>query len=181
MSEPKNNIMTPMEMQEMQSRSGRLYSRAVDGAEVVSELTEQLAYELANVPRKIDLRDSELITKVAVSYVVACSKKGTVPNKLGLCRAMGCSRQSVDYYLSHHAEEKSAELLRIIFDSFAEMLTSSALANAVHPIVSIFVTKAIYSWREAVKVEAEQPVADPLGERRNVSEIIAKYEGLLPD
>ena len=180
---PKDNIMTPAEMQEVHSRSGRLYSRTADGGEVVSTLIGQLADELANMPKKIDLRDEELIKEVTVAYVHSCSLNGIIPNKSGWCRSAGISRRAVDYFLQHHAEEPSAELLRIIFDSFAEMLNNCALTSACHPIVSIFLSKAIYGYRDTVSIETEQRLEDPLGKQQDIEDILAKYKDLdlLPD
>lgn len=173
---PKNNMMQPAAIQAMatESRSGRLYSKTSDSGEVVQSLVAQLARELAQMPRRIDLRDEDMITRVAVVYVDACSKAGTIPSKIGFCRAMGISRQGVDYFMHHHADEPSAERLRMIFDSFAEMLNSAALASACHPIVSIFLSKALYNFRDTVSIEQEIK-QDPLGDRPNLESILAKY------
>ena len=179
---PKNDIMTPQDMEEIHSRTGRLYSRTADGGEVVSALVEQLAIELATLPKKIDLRDESLIKSVAVAYVNSCVKSGVLPNKSGFCRACGISRRAMDYYLLHHAEERTAELLRIIFDSFAETLNSAGLANAVNPVTGIFLSKALYQYVDTIKIEADQNIEDPLGKRRSVEEILSNYEDLpLPD
>ena len=179
----KHMILSPDEMLDVESRSSRLYSQTSDHGVVVSEIVSNLAEELANIPRKIDLRDTQLVGEVAVAYVDACSKRGTLPSKIGLCRAMGISRQGVDWFLSHHADEPSAELLNMVFDSFAEALSNASLASAVHPIVSIFLSKAIYNFRDTVSIEAI-PAGDPLGDRVNPEVIARKYQELadfLPD
>ena len=181
---PKNEIMLPEQMREMATeyrQNSRLYSRTADGAEVVQALVSRLAEELMENPQKIDLRNEALIVKVAVAYVSSCAKAGTIPSKIGLCRAMGVSRQAVDYFLSRHGDEPSAERLRLIFDSFAEMLNSAALASACHPIVSIFLSKALYGYRDTLSVETEYKI-DPLNPYKvSAAEIAEKYRNLLPD
>ena len=182
---PKHEIMSPIQMEALanETRIGnRLYSRTSDGAEVVKALVSRLAINLANRPKKIDLRDCELIESVAVAYVDACSKAGTLPSKIGLCLAMGISRQAVDVFMKVHPEEASTELLRQIFDGFADVLNSAALTNACHPIVGIFTLKAQNGWRDTVSIEAES-VRDPIEERQSVAAILAKYDdvGGLPD
>ena len=175
---PKDDIMSPTDMVKLaeETRVGnRLYSRTTDGAEVVSALTARLAAELATLPKKIDLRDKEMIKAVAISYVDACSRAGTIPSRIGLCRAMGISRQAVDYFMNHHSEEPSVETLRIIFDGFADTLNSAALTNACHPIVGIFTLKAQGGFRDTVTFEAPL-VGDPLGDRVSAEAIVAKYE-----
>ena len=172
----KGNMMQPAAIQAMavENRSGRLYSRTADSGEVVQTLVARLAAELADMPKKIDLRDEDMIVRVAVTYVDACASAGVIPSKIGFCRSCGVSRQAVDYFLNHHGDEPSAERLRMIFDSFAEMLNNAALANACHPIVSIFLSKALYHYRDTVSIETEIK-QDPLGERRSAAELLAKY------
>lgn len=188
MNKPKHEIMSPVDMEAMavETRAtSRLYSKTSDSGKVVQALVSQLAAELAAAPKtKIDLRDEDMIVRVAVAYVDACAKSGVIPSKVGFCRAAGYSRQAVEYYMNHHSEENGAERLRMIFDSFAEMLNAAALANACHPIVSIFLSKALYGYRDAIALETEIK-QDPLGERRSAAEISAKYKGFedweLPD
>ena len=164
-------------MQEMAAKtraSSRLYSKTTDNGEIVQCLVSNLAAELAHLPHTIDLRSVEQVERVAVAYVDACAKAGTIPSKVGYCRAAGISRQAVDYFLSHHAEEASAEKLRIIFDGFAEMMNSAALASACHPIVALFLSKCLYGYKETFSIEAEAK-QNPLGDRPKIKDILARY------
>ena len=158
-----------------------MYSKtASDGGEVVSALINQLATELAKLPQKIDLRDEELVKTVTLAYLRSCEDNGVIPNKTAWCRCAGISRRAVDSFLSHHANEPSAELLRIIFDSFAEALNNAALMNAVNVVSSIFISKAIYSYTDTVRIETEARIDDPLGDKKDIESIIARYKDL-PD
>ena len=179
---PKNEIMTPEEMQMTESRAGRLYSQTADHGMVVSAIVSNLANELANLPQKIDLRDTQKVVDVIVAYVDACARAGTIPNKTGACRAMGLTRAGVDWFMHHHHEEQTAELLTLVFEAFSEALSSASLAAAVHPIVSIFLLKAIGGYSDAIKIETT-PARDPFGEKPDISAVISKYEavGGLPD
>ncbi len=181
---PKYEIMTPEEMRTTETRAGRLYSQTADRGLVVAEIVNNLAAELAQKPRKIDLKDADLIRDIAVAYTDACARNGTLPSKSGLCRAMGVSRQAVDWFMLHHSDEPSAEVLRIIFDSFADALNAASLAAAVHPVVGIFLSKALYSYRDTVTLETP-PAPHPLGQMKTAAEIAAKYKDLpgfdLPD
>lgn len=174
---PKNEIMSPDEMQVVETRRGRLYSQTADHGLVVSEIVSNLAEELAKKPQKINLKDADMIESIAIAYTDACAKAGTMPNKTGLCRAMGVTRQGVDWFISHNPGEPSAELLQMIFDSYAEALSAASLAGAVHPIVSIFLLKAISGYRDTVSLEAA-PARDPLGDRIKAENIAARYKDL---
>lgn len=185
----KGNMMQPAAIQAMATEtrdSSRLYSKNNDAGDVVKALVTQLAAELAQMPRKIDLRDEDMIVRVAVAYVDACAKSGAIPSKIGFCRACGLSRQAVDYFMKHHSDEPSAERLRMIFDSFAEMLNSAALAGACREITAIFLAKALYSYSEHITINTEIN-QDPLGERKSAADMAAiasRYDdipGGLPD
>ena len=180
---PKNEIMTPDEMRIAESRGGRLYSQTADHGMVVSAIVSNLAAELANLPQKIDLRDTEKVKDVIVAYTDACARAGTMPNKTGACRAMGLTRSGVDWYIHHHSEDPSAEYLSMVFDSYAEALSASSLAGATHPIVGIFLLKSVSGYRDTVSIEAP-PAKDPLGEKPDIAAIMKRYEAIdggLPD
>lgn len=181
MSNQKGEIMSPEQMREMTAEkraTSKLYSKTTDNGEVVSVLTANLAADLAHLPQKIDLTDTGMVTAVAIDYVKACCETGTIPSKSGYCRACGISRQSLDYFLNHHGDEPSAEKIRLILDGFAELLNNAALANACHPVMSIFLSKALYGYVEKLSIEAE-PMHDPLGERKDTNDILAKYKDVL--
>ena len=91
---------------------------------------------------------------------------------------MGYSRQGVDAFINKHGSTSpAAEKLRMIFDSFAELLNNAALASACQPIVSIFLSKAIYGYRDTVSAEIEYK-DDPLGPRKSAAEINEIYSML---
>ena len=175
----KNEIMSPEEMRLTETRRGRLYSQTADHGMVVSAIVSNLAEELAKKPQKINLKDAGMVEEIAIAYTDACAKAGTMPNKTGLCRAMGVTRQGVDWFLKHNADEPSAEYLTVVFDAYAEALSAASLAGAVHPIVSIFLLKAISGYRDTVSIEPA-PAIDPLGDRRGAEEIARDYMDL-PD
>jgi hypothetical protein len=182
---PKHDIMPIPDMQDMAHDTvltSRLYSKDVDGGEKVQALVSQLAAELAAGPVKIDLRNPDLVQKVVVAYADACARNGALPSKSGLARAMGISRRALDYFIQKHPDEKSGEYLAIVCDSFAETLNAAALAGSVHPIVSIFLSKALYQFRDNPKEpEPLDDTADPLGQGTDAQEIADRYAGLLDE
>ena len=125
-TKPRNEIATMEQMKEIaqEQLKTRLYSKGADSGEVVAALGVRLALEIENLPKKIDLENVEAIQTVAAAYCAACAEVGAVPNKIGLCRAMGYSRQGVDAFINKHGSTSpAAEKLRMIFDAFAEMST----------------------------------------------------------
>ena len=183
---PHGNIQKPIEMvataQERRMNS-RIYSKTADGGLVVSAIVEQLAEELAEIPQKADLRDTEQIKRICVAYVASCAKAGTIPSKIGLARALGMSRKTVDVFLQRHPEHETAQALELVFDAFAEALSTAALAGSVQQVYAIFISKCLYAWEDTVTIKAIPP--DPMDRQRTAAEILARYSPeeleMLPD
>ncbi len=180
-NKPANNIMTAEEIEVLakEQRQSRLYSKDTDASEKISTMVGILSEELVKLPEKISLGDTETVRVVASRYVDACSHSGTIPSKIGLCRALGISRQAVDNYMTRNPNHPTSELLGIIFDSFSEVLNNAALSGSCQPIVSIFVSKALYGWRDTYTIE-NVPPADP-EPSLTPEQIAEKYENLMMD
>lgn len=154
--------------------NSKIYSKTADDGLVVQNIVSQLAAELVDIPKKADLRDTEQIRMICISYMAMCSEAGVLPTKQGLARAMGMTRRNLDYFCSSHADHPTAQMLEVMFDGFAEALNTAALAKAVDNVTSIFLSKALFQYIDKVTIE---PVSvDPLGERRDVEAILKRYE-----
>ncbi len=173
---PGRNILTESEMLDLASsqRESRLYSRSADSGEKVSAIVGTLANELSELPEKISLNDTALVLTVAKQYVNACAAVGSIPSKIGCCRAFGCSRQAVDNFMLRNPEHPTTDLLQILFDAFAEALNNAALTGSCHPIVGIFISKAVYQWKESVVLET--PVSKPLGDDPSFDDLRNRIE-----
>ena len=184
MIESKREIATSEQMQALVERqhNTRLYSKENDAGETVAMLAARLAMELDNMPRKADLTNVDMVQKIAAAYCASCAQAGVLPQKSGLCRCLGYSRSGVDYYLKHHENDAGAENLRLIFDSFAEALNSAALTGACREVTAIFLSKALYQYRDTAPIETDLR-EDPFGFQHQTAEEIAKKyaETPLPD
>lgn len=178
---PHGNIQKPIEMlttAKEQRLNNRIYSKAADSGLVVSAIVAELANELANLPVKADLKDTEQIARVVVAYVDACSQAGLLPSKIGLARALGMSARNLDKFCDNHPEHKTAELLELVFDAFSDALSTAALSGATAQVYSIFLGKAQYKMRDNATIQIDDRRADPLGERIKAETIAARYKDL---
>lgn len=177
---PHNNVQQPSQMlataQERRLNS-RIYNKTADGGSVVSAIVEQLAEELVEIPQKADLRNTAQIEKIVIAYVAMCAQAGTIPSKIGLARALGMSRRTVDYFLERHPEHPTAELLELAFDAFAEAMSTAALAGSVQQVYAIFLSKALYKFEDTVTVKAVPP--DPMDTKSSAAEIMARWKDSL--
>ncbi len=175
-NKPKNTIQTPTEMlataQERRLNS-RIYNRTADNGEVVSAIVQQLAEDLVDIPQKADLKDTEQIRQIVISYVAMCARAGVIPSKIGLARACGYNRRTLEYFCDRHPEHPTAELLEIAFDAFAEAMSTAALSGSVQQVFAIFLSKALYKWEDTVTIKTTP--ADPMDYRTSAQEILAKY------
>ena len=179
-NKPAHTIMTLDEMisAERDKAGNRLYSRDTDATEKIQKLVAQAAVDLMNLPEKISLGHVEYVKSAVKAYLIACYEAGTIPSKIGCCRAMGLSRQAIDNYMQRNPDAPSSEFLRITFDTFASVLSDSALSGASNLVVAIFCLKALYSWQDKVVSEI-QITNNPLsGANVDPMEIARKYDYL---
>lgn len=177
---PKNAIMDASQMLELanEQRMTRLYSKTEDATDKVQALVGTLSAEIKHMPEKISLRDTQTVRRVCAMYVDACAEAGTIPNKIGVCRAMGLSRQAVDSFMDRNPEHPTTEFMIIVLDSFAEVLSNSALAGASNMVMSIFVLKAVASWRDNISIEYYNKNDGNIFTEIPAEEIITKYNDL---
>lgn len=178
---PHGNIQTPTEMlttAKEQRLNNRIYSKTADSGLIVQAIVSELAQELANLPQKADLKNTEQIKTICIAYANACSQAGLIPSKIGLARALGVNRRTLDRFCDVNPQHPTTQLLEIVFDAFSEALSNAALAGATAQVYSIFLGKVLYSMNDVVTVKMD-PDPDPLGERVSAEAIAAKYKDLL--
>jgi len=177
---PKNEIMTVEQMDAMNYEildNSRLYSKDTDNSEKVSMSVNAITQQLIDAPmKKISLNDYNTVRAVTVEYMKSCSRTGIIPSKTGLSRALGITRAAADAFIKRNPGSDTARFLSMAFDAFAEMLSANSLAGSVHPIVSIFLQKALYGYRDNEPLTiAEEPE-----ERVNIDGIMERWK-FLPD
>ena len=178
---PGHNIMSMEEMLSMErgKTETRLYSKDEDADAKIRKLIAQATTELANLPEKVDIRDTEQVKSIVKAYMLSCYEAGSVPSKTGVCRSMGLSRQAIDAFMNKHVNHPSAEFLRVVFDSLAEILSSAALTNSTNMVLSIFLLKSIFGYKESVVIET--PANDTILNEEVDAEAIARKYGYLPE
>lgn len=177
---PKHEIMTVEQMDEMNCEilnHSRLYDKETSNSEKVAVTVGAITDQLINAPmKKIALSDAETVRAVTIEYLKSCDRTGIIPSKIGLSRALGVTRAAVDSYIKHHPDSDTARFLLLMFDGFAEMLSMNSLAGSIHPIVSIFLQKALYGFRD--NEPTEQPIDNSSVEELSPEQIAAKYADL---
>lgn len=179
------NVMTDEQMDEMNSIvvQNRLYDRETKPSDKVSIIIESVGTTINDIPTKVRLQDTDSIKKICWRYICSCQRKGVIPTKIGFARALGHSRQSLDYWCASHSESESAQFLQVAFDAFGEILASSALAGGCNEIVAMFLMKSLYHIRENDEVPEvrSSPLGEPIDEDELEARILAKYYEYLPE
>lgn len=114
------------------------------------ELVAAKTSELVEVAtrEKVHLDDVEEVQKRTIVYLRACEETGTFPSSLGLARSLGYSDRSLRHWRSTKPNTETAQWLEMFNDLCADVLNQSALKNNANSIVSIFLNKAMYGFRE---------------------------------
>ena len=114
--------------------------------ELVAAKTSELV-EVAT-KEKVSLEDVESVKKRTIVYLRACEDTGTFPSSLGLARSLGYSDRALRNWRSKKSNTETAQWLEMFNDLCADVLNQSALKNNANSIVSIFLNKAMYGFRE---------------------------------
>lgn len=177
---PANGIMSIGEMVEMEkARTGtRLFSRNEDSEEKIRKLIATTTLELVNMPAKADLQDTKLVKEVVKAYLISCYEAGTVPSKQGISRSLGLSRQGVEQFIQRNPNHSTTEFLQVTFDALADLLSNAALSNSTNMVLSIFLLKAVFGYKEAVSLEI---TPNPLGADVNPEELYRRIQDSVVD
>lgn len=114
--------------------------------ELVAAKTSELV--AVTTKEKISLEDIETIKVRTIAYLRACEETGTFPSSLGLARSLGYSDRALRNWRTQKPSSETAQWLEMFNDLCADVLNQSALKNNANSIVSIFLNKAMYGFRE---------------------------------
>lgn len=142
--------------------------RALIGAKL-EELAEFSTRE------QIKLTDTAAVKRRSVIYLKACQKAGTFPSNIGLAHALGYSARHLRYFRERKAAHDTAKWLDLFSELCADILTQSALRNNCNAIVSIFISKAVYGFREQSEVIISSQDAYQTRDEIDIEEIRARY------
>ena len=117
------------------------------------KLRELVAAETAKLvevttKEKVSLEDIENVKIRTIAYLRACEETGTFPSNLGLARSLGYSDRALRNWRNQKPTSETAQWLEMFNDLCADVLNQSALKNNANSIVSIFLNKAMYGFRE---------------------------------
>lgn len=168
-------------------RSSSTFPRALKNEEnqkVISNITrfhkEALAHSI-NESTKISLDDVAGVQEVTLRYMEACERVGMLPTMSGLASAIGTYREMMYSFIRHNPDHPTAKFLSQVSDTFGEIMMQSAASTAIQPIVSIFLAKARYGFREEDGINlASGNGAGSGGEFVSAEKIAEKYNNL-PD
>lgn len=179
--QPRAEIMTLQQMDVMNQEFGnsRLYDKSSGNAEKVAEAVSAITKQIMAAPQeRIRLSDANAVKATAFQYLASCQKIGICPSKIGLARAFGLTRRSLDTFAIRNPESETGIFLSMLFDAFAEILTLTTMTGATREIFGIFLLKAVYSFRDAADIES--PAAYDPERKPSADEIVDKWKDL-PD
>lgn len=118
--------------------------------EKLRELVAAKTAELVSVAtkEKVSLEDIDTVKARTIVYLRACEETGTFPSSLGLARSLGYSDRALRNWRNFKSDTETARWLEMFNDMCADILNQSALKNNANSIVSIFLNKAMYGFRE---------------------------------
>lgn len=100
------------------------------------------------IKEKVSLDDITEVKERTIVYLRACEETGTFPSSLGLARSLGYTDRALRNWRNYKPDTETAQWLEIFNEMCADIINQSALKNNANSIVSIFLNKAMYGFRE---------------------------------
>lgn len=133
--------------------------------------------DIANFATKerVSLEDINEVKTRSMIYLKACEETGTFPSSLGLARALGYTDRSLRNWRNKQPNTPTAKWLEMFNDTCADILAQSALKNNANTIMSIFLNKALYDFRETSELVLTPHVSNEDENNYSPEEIRKRY------
>lgn len=166
--------------------TGLAVSTNANNARVMSRIGDekvtafvQYHIDMTMMRQGVDKRNAEDLRNRFYNYLKYCAEHGIIPNNMNCYYAMGITKQEVSQWrLGQRATPEHHQLAEEITGFFASIHEQAGAEQIVNPILSIYWSKAHDGLSD--QPHNEEAVEDPLGQKRTVEEIAAKYTSL-PD
>lgn len=129
---------------------------------------------------RVDLGDLEAVEARTDEFLAACENAAVVPTFLGLCTALGFTRQGLYAFLKRSPESPVAKFIELTRETLADALITSSLSRTTDAVTTIFVLKNMHNFVDRLEIEPVTP-DDPLGAEPDQAALEARIEGLVVD
>ena len=165
------------------SPESRLYSRT-ESLQAVDRQVSQIVRDARSEFRAVEpisLSDTSRIRAIAEQYLYACEHTSTFPRLTGLCRALGYSSEAVRKWRIGHPDHETTLLIENFKQLCADVLEEAGLRGASNAILTVFLLKANWNYRDTVSLETVQTDRPFLTPPEDPAEIAERYAYLLED
>lgn len=175
---PTSSYTISKEVKRQRLNAGNL--RIPDDAE--SQGLPAFTVKVAALGASVDINDPEAMYANFLKYLKFCEAYKVPVGNLGAYAAMGISRDDASRYESgaRRADDpRYKELIRIVKNTCATYREAMMATNKIAPATGIFWQKNFDGMKDIQDIQFTGN--DPLGEKKDPSEIIAKHIDLLND
>lgn len=159
------------DIQPRKSRSDMLGNADLTPADMSRYIRQ--ARSIIDLP-EIDISDIEQVRDRLTWYFDRCEESGMKPTMMGMCNALGISRQTM--YNWGHGEYRSGthqHTIQKYLNLLEEIWEIEMVEGKINPIVGIFLGKNHFGYAD--KQELELTPKNPLGEMRDTKELERYY------
>lgn len=169
--EKKEKVMTKQGRRIYKAESMEIQTDAVQ--RFVGFKTEEL--KEGATKERVSLGDTEEVKKRTFIYLKACEESGTFPSSLGLARSIGYSDRALRNWRNKHPDTPTTQWLEIYNELCADILGQAALTNNANSIYAMFLSKALYDFREVSEFVITPNTSDMEERTVNIEDIRRRY------
>ena len=124
---------------------------------------------------RVSLSNLDEIKARSIIYLRACEETGTFPSSLGLARSLGYTARGLKEWQYKHPDDETSIWLEMFGETCADILSQSALKNNANSIVTIFLNKSLYGFRETSELVVTPNRISDSESNYSVDEIRERY------
>ncbi len=177
---PKNQPLTQTEMIEMTKQkraTSKIYKAESDEIkdEAISNSVRNTLNEMRKAEKleKINLDDTKTVKALAECYLESCAVTSSFPTVSALAVSLGYTRENLYHYMKKKPDSETGKFLIQLHDMFSNILAENSLRNNTNAVVSIFLLKSLFGYKDTTSIELVQ--GDPSTDT-NVDDLIQRAE-----
>lgn len=172
------------DLAERKQKRSKLYaevSNEVKAASISADVSLKRQNLMSSTSRpRADLGSLEDVRRRTDEFLLACEGAAVVPTFLGLCTALGYTRQGIYHFLGRSPGTESAKFIELAREVLADALITSSLTRTTDAATTIFALKNLHGFLDWISVEAVPP-DNPLGNQQSAEQLAERYAELPED
>lgn len=180
---PENTLAVGMKEETKGLRGGLYRNMSPEKSAALANIVDAGFRDMVEAERKPRCRKGDILTirERTVEYVHKRIDERRLPTIEGLAVALGINRSTLFRWMKDSADKDVYEYLSMVYECFADMHSSAALANITNPVSWIFYSKNMLGFHDKTDLTVTSGTHEEYSEAPTPEQLEAKYADVIVD